>query len=238
MRALNYDKLKSELANPYWKQSLSPLWLKFNGAHTPHRHRANFMCIYSMFLAECETFREGVKMLNGENELWHICGRHSIPQAQVLMMMSGRIMAVPALATRYQGFAGYLDTIGGFQPIPRGHWIERKDEVLTYPYIRGTPKDEHLTLLEVHKLLPKHLPPDFKGEICQDIFVALLSGEVTMANLPDHIEKYVREARKNMPEYKTLSLDEVIVPSHRPGGLGLTRFEVAEWRHGKTLKCC
>jgi hypothetical protein len=147
------------------------------------------------------------------------------------MMMTGRILATPSIATRYHGFRDYLEMIGGFEPTPRGYWIERKDEVLCYPYIRGTPKDEHVSLMEIHKLLPKYLPADFKGEICQDIFVALLSGEVTMANLPDHISSYVKKARKNMPEYGTLSLDEV-------DAFGLTRAAKLEYTLGKNYKCC
>lgn len=230
MRALNYEKLKNELANPYWKQSLSPLWLKFNGAYTPHRHRANFMCIYAMFLAECETYRDGGKLLKSD-EMYHICGRHTLPDYSALMMMNGRILATSSLATRYQGFADYLQMIGGFTPSPRGYWIERKDDVLCYPYIRGTPRDEHLSLLEIHKLLPKYLPADFKGEICQDIFVDLLAGETTMENLPDHIGRYVKKARKNMPEYGTLSLDET---DHN----GITRMDRLEYHLGKNRKCC
>lgn len=230
MKPLNYDKLKNELANPYWKQSLSPLWLKFNGAHTPHRHRANFLCLYSMFLTECETYRQGGRMLK-EDDLYHVCGRHTLAQYPVLMTMAGRVLATPSLATRYQGFKDYLEMIGGYRPLPRGAWIEAKDQVLCYPYIRGTPKDEHVTLLEIHKLLPKYLPADHKGEICQDVFVALLSGETTMANLPDHIGKYVKASRKNMPEYGTLSLDE-------ENENGQTRLSRLEWHLGKNLKCC
>lgn len=229
MKQLNYERLKSEIGNPYWKQSLSPLWIKFNGAHTPHRHRANFLSIYAMFLAECETYREGGKLLKSD-EMYHVCGRHTMPNYSTLMMMNGRIQATPSLANRYQGFADYLEMIGGFAPMPRGYWIERKDEVLAYPYIRGTPKDEHVTLLEIHKLLPKYLPPDHKGEICQDIFVALLSGETTMANLPDHIGKYVKASRKNMPEYGTISLDET-------NEYGQTRLERME-HVGVKIKCC
>lgn len=230
MKELNYTKLKSELANPYWQQSLSPLWLKFNGAHTPHRHRANFLCVYSMFLTECETFREGRALLKSD-EMFHVCGRHSLPDGPVLMMMSGRISATPSLANRYIGFADYLRMLGGFEAQPRGHWRESKEEVLQYPYIRGEVKGEQTMLLEIHKLLPKYLPPDHKGEICQDIFVALLSGETTMANLPDHIGRYVKAARKNMPEYGTISLDE-------ENENGQTRLSRLEYVLGKNLKCC
>lgn len=239
MRELNYDKLKSELSNPYWKQSLSPLWMKFNGAHTPHRHRANFMAIYTMYLAECDEYREGIKLLNSD-ELYHVCGRHSVPGKPTLMMMAGRILAVPALATRYQGFGEYLRYLGAFTPQPRCHWIEAKDQVLQYPYLRGDPKQEQLTLLEIHKMLPRNLEPDFKGEICQDIFVALLSGEVTMANLPNRIDEYKRRARKNMPEYGTRSLDEELIDGGRPGKPGLTRLDLIDSSRGmkKTGYCC
>lgn len=234
MSELNYDKLKAEIANPSWKQNLRPLWEPFHGAHTPHRHRANFLSIYSMFLAEVPTFGDGIKLLKTD-ELFHLCGRHSLPIFQTLIGMVSRIRQTPTIEARYSGFKEYLYWI-----LPEGHaWVTKrqapveKEDVLAYPYIRGTPTDEHATLLEIHKLLPKYLPADHKGEICQDVFVALLSGETTMANLPDHIGKYVKASRKNMPEYGTISLDE-----SKPQWNGATRLQLLEYHRGKEIKCC
>lgn len=235
MQSLNFDKLRSEIANPYWKNNLSPLWLKFAGAHTPHRHRSNFLSVYSMFLTEAPTFGDGVKLMN-DGELAHLCGKHSLPQKTTLISMVARIRACPSIETRYVGFKDYLHwlcpQVWELKPLGWNR-ADAKDQVLAYPYIRGTPRDEHVMLMEIHKLLPPGLEAEFKGEICQDIFVALLSGEVTMENLPDHIAKYKKLARRKMPEYGTVSLDEEFAP-------GFTRGEWVQRKRAKEINnsCC
>lgn len=233
MAELNYDKLKMEIGNPYWKQSLRPLWEKFYGAHAPHRHRANFLSVYSMFLAEAPTFSAGKKLLK-KDELYHLCGRHTLPEHYPLIGTVSRIQQIPSLSNRWIGFKEYLQWIlPGGASWARQRTVIVREEVIAYPYIRGVPKTEHATLLEIHKLLPQYLPPDHKGEICQDVFVALLSGETTMENLPDHIGKYVKASRKNMPEYGTISLDEMVGPNKSH-----TRLQALEYYHGKQIKCC
>jgi hypothetical protein len=66
----------------------------------------------------------------------------------------------------------------------------------------------------IHTIVPKGLPSDLKGDLCQDLLVAVLSGETSISNLPEMMNKYARTARKMMPDrWKTISLDAAL-----PGG--------------------
>lgn len=226
MRDLNYPKLKQEIGEPDWWPRLEGLW-QFAGQRNPHHWRAKYLGVYAMYLSECETFGVSQKFLMRDN-LHHVCGMHHKVQRMGLIGIVSRIRARPEVAGLHPGFDEYLEWIcpSPYQYNTIGSmWDtgEPRDHVMQYPYIRGAVREEHETLLKIHAMLPKGMEADFKGEICQDVFVALLSGEVTMENLPDHLERFKRRARKNMPEYGTRSLDEEIVSSGRAGKPGLTR---------------
>jgi hypothetical protein len=175
---MNYDKLMSEVAYPNWNQAILPM-TRFRGHSNVHRWRAQFLCVYTMFLDESPSFSAGRKLL-ARDELYHICGRHSLPDKISLLGTIGRVLQIPSLVGRYTGFKDYLYylTPNGWDITPVGiGGAPRKDEVLQYPYIQGKPRSEHEMLLAVHRLIPTRLDPDFRGEICQDIFVDLLSGK-------------------------------------------------------------
>jgi len=77
-----------------------------------------------------------------------------------------------------------------------------------YPFITGTPTEEHELLLAVDRLVPKGLNSDTRSDICQDMIVAILSGTVDLENLKDATPKYVKEFFKMFPmKYGHLSLD-------------------------------
>lgn len=86
-----------------------------------------------------------------------------------------------------------------------------------YPYLIPHQSAEAKMLLDIHALIPKGIPHDIKGDLCQDLVVAVLSGETTVENIPEVIAKYAREARKFLPDrWKHVSIDEPI-----PGTDGL-----------------
>jgi hypothetical protein len=77
-----------------------------------------------------------------------------------------------------------------------------------YPYITKQPTEEHNFLLAVDALVPKYLPNHTRADVCQDMIVAVLSGEVTLENLKDGLPKYLKQFMKGAPsKYGHLSLD-------------------------------
>lgn len=77
-----------------------------------------------------------------------------------------------------------------------------------YPYITKRPTEEHDFLMAVDSLVPKYLPNATRADVCQDMIVAILSGDVTLDNLKDGLPKYLKMFMKGAPsKYGHLSLD-------------------------------
>lgn len=81
-----------------------------------------------------------------------------------------------------------------------------------YPYISVTPTEDHDLLLAVDRLVPKGLNPDTRADICQDMLVAVLSGDVSLEGLAGSRPKYIKEFFKMFPaKYGHLSLDSPLM---------------------------
>jgi hypothetical protein len=81
-----------------------------------------------------------------------------------------------------------------------------------YPYVSTRSTDEHEFLLAVDALVPKGLNNEFRADICQDMIVAILTGETTLENLRDATPKFIKQFMKQMPsKYGHLSLDMPLV---------------------------
>lgn len=63
----------------------------------------------------------------------------------------------------------------------------------------------------IHSVLPRGLPHDIRDDLCQDLLVAVLSGETSVSNLPEMMNKYARLAKSFLPERgKMRSIDAKI----------------------------
>lgn len=81
-----------------------------------------------------------------------------------------------------------------------------------YPYISTTPTEDHELLLAVDRLVPKGLNPDTRADVCQDMLVAVLSGDVSLDNLAGERPKYMKQFFKMFPaKYGHLSLDAPLI---------------------------
>lgn len=69
---------------------------------------------------------------------------------------------------------------------------------LQYPYIQSV-RGEHAQLLAVNALVPRGLPDHMRGDICQEIMLALWQGETTLDELKHDksaVNRFIREFRK------------------------------------------
>lgn len=102
---------------------------------------------------------------------------------------------------------------------------EKSEPLLYYPYIVHDPLQmtEHEKLvMAVNAVVPSTLPEDLRADICQDIIVALLTGELTRERLADSARPFVKEAMKARPiKYGHLSLDAPV-----PGTEGMAWTDV------------
>lgn len=77
-----------------------------------------------------------------------------------------------------------------------------------YPFISTTPNEDHELLLAVDALVPKGLNSNTRADVCQDMIVAILSGEATLENIAGQRPKYMKQFFKMFPtKYGHLSLD-------------------------------
>jgi hypothetical protein len=77
-----------------------------------------------------------------------------------------------------------------------------------YPYVTSQNQQEHDFLLAVEALVPKSLPNWARADICQDMIVAVLTGEATIENIRDAVPRYIKWFFAKEPsKYGNLSLD-------------------------------
>lgn len=87
-----------------------------------------------------------------------------------------------------------------------------------YPYIAKSPNEDHDLLLAVDRAVGQRLPPQWRGDFCQDLLVSILCGELAVENLHDEIPNYLTKFKREMPsKYKEISLDALIF-SQQGGG--------------------
>ena len=87
-----------------------------------------------------------------------------------------------------------------------------------YPYVSSRVSEEHELLLAVDALVPKALPKWSRADICQDLLVAVLTGEATLENVRDDVLRYVKWFLSKEPsKYGPLSLDAPIQNSSFKG---------------------
>lgn len=91
-----------------------------------------------------------------------------------------------------------------------------------YPFITAQPTEDHEFLLAVEALVPKSLPKHIRGDICQDMIVAILTGDATLENIRDAVPRYIKWFLKKEPSrYGDLSLDTPMRGSNYGGGTNI-----------------
>lgn len=63
-------------------------------------------------------------------------------------------------------------------------------------------------LLLVNGLVPRWLPPQLRGDVCQEIIVAVLGGELKQTDIPAQMKRFISGQRKAQEsDYMAISLD-------------------------------
>lgn len=77
-----------------------------------------------------------------------------------------------------------------------------------WPYVTRAVQDEHNLLIAVDNIIPRSLHEQTRADICQDVIVSILSGEVSLENLSDTWPVYLKRTFKQYPsKYGHVSLD-------------------------------
>lgn len=212
---------------------LRPLLL-FRGSQSEGRIRSLWNMLVSMMDASIPSVTEAIKAAKVE-DYRHMCGLHANPVNSNFISILSRVHAHPKVADLVPGLREYVEHLGNssggalfnLDPIAEyalrvrssrdwrimpGHLRPQRvaREVLpeVYPYISGVPTSEHDMLMAVDAIVPKGLPNAVRCDVCQDMIIAVLSGETTVENLRGDTKKYLREFWKMFPDkYGHVSLD-------------------------------
>lgn len=80
-----------------------------------------------------------------------------------------------------------------------------------WPYVSSQPTEDHDLLLAVDGLVPRGLNEQVRADICQDMIVSILSGEITLDSLRDSKPEYLKRVFKGTPsKYGHLSLETTV----------------------------
>lgn len=221
--------VKKFITEPNLEIELRPLLL-FRGGLTPSRAVTNFNLLRGAMDAQLPTMTAISQSSTVSNDAAHLCGVHRKSEWGRMGMAGffSRVLQSPSVLNRAPMLKDYIhwvveQTPNAFvfnlDPIPEMNiWSTRawrrpqRKRVAPlaecYPYITTAPTEDHDLLLSVERLIPKTLPHEIRGDVCQDMIVAVLTGEVTLDNLRDAPAKYMRQFFKQMPsKYGPLSLD-------------------------------
>lgn len=223
------ERVKAIVTEPWNEVELRPLLL-FRGSLTLGNARRRLNFLRAAMLAEVPDVTALSQLSKAEHDVAHLCGLHAKSGWERMSVAGffGRVLLSPSILHRAPGLDEYiywlldntpsfeinlLDRIPEFNKWSTRDWRRpprKPREQLTeyYPFIRGQATEDHELIIAVDALVPKVFMNDVRADVCQDMLVAILSGEVTLDNLKDGLPKYLKQFLKGAPsKYGHLSLD-------------------------------
>lgn len=101
---------------------------------------------------------------------------------------------------------GYIDGRPFRTWTPRG---DRSSGPTCWPYLNQTEEGYTDLLCRVNDAVPRSWPDYIRADVCQDIVVAILSGEISERDIALHTRSFIRRHFKMFPvkDFQTVSLD-------------------------------
>jgi hypothetical protein len=218
---MNY--LRNLIVRPGIQKIFGPL-LAYRGCmNRGHAHRLwNFALL--MMACECETLSDGLRVVNNPAYA-QLCGPPKVPQKQHLWSYFGRLYDNPAVTNNIEGFTDYVRSMGlgpsllirvdrftqerecaewrvSLHPNAGEPVRERGIAPLFYPYMLHDPQkpDDGAAIVKlVNQAVPWNWPEQIRADVCQEIIVGLLSGDVSVGGLHDAVAAYWRKHFKTQP---------------------------------------
>lgn len=237
MRSVNIDLLKAEIARPDQLKHIAPL-RRFRGNLTERQAASMWNFVNAMFLTECESRAEGQKLFAMDG-VGHLCGSHSKGvNTSSISSFCNRIRLSPKVAAMVPGLHDYasslvmwrfdLEECGALNTLQKKNAavmrqlksIDSRSQF--YPFLSKADR-EHALLKAVHEAVPSKVNFRIRADLCQDLAVAVLAGELSIENLPDAVSRYLRNARSFMPK-----TDNGVFSRNSFGGVCMTENEYGD----------
>lgn len=224
------------LAIPKDDKQFIPLLL-FRGNGTIGRMQALWNFCKTMELLDLKTTAEVLRLSQASHDLTHRCGLHAPPQRSALSGFMSRVFNAdfaplksdPRLHDYMRSFASD-NKLWLFQLTPisstaewktRRAWrqfprLKHKPMTEHWPFLHKEAARDHLHIMMVDQLVPKGIPEQWRQDMCQDLFVAILTGELKPEHLSeDGARHYIKKVWREHPyKYGPLSLQS---PAHEGG---------------------
>lgn len=220
------NSLSDLVVRPGMRKFLWPLCLYRGSMSQGQAHRLwNFALL--MMAAEAETLQDGMSLAHNPAYA-QLCGPVNRPQKLTMYSFFGRLWDNPDVTENIPHFTEYVRSLDlgpswlkrvdletaeqycapwrkSLHPDhdPREIKPESGAQPLYYPYLAHDPKKsdgEDLVVL-ANKLVPKGLPHDIRADVCQELIISILSGEITRDQAHDHVHKHIGRVFKSV-EFK------------------------------------
>lgn len=92
----------------------------------------------------------------------------------------------------------------------------RRDDVplTTWPYVRSFDNDDYALLKRVNDAVPRYLSEHVRADVCQEIIIDVISGDLVVEQIPSRLKEYLRRAYEFIPsKFGPLSLDAPLFDS-------------------------
>lgn len=234
MNAPTLDRLQNLVIRPGIEEKLTPL-LMYRGQQSLGRIQAMWNHALLMMEANACDLSAGIK-LHQNPAYAQLCGPHRRLQMCTMYGAFSRFRLNPTVTDNIPGLTEFiadvlprpyiLTPVSLYGHRVRAPWrIElpskpRKEKAekrprdaaptgsLFYPYLIYEPNKENDLLFAVNNAVPKSVPEQLRADICQDLIVAVLSGEMDRSELEDQASVYIKKVMKMFPmKYGPLSLD-------------------------------
>lgn len=235
MRTVGLEKLGNDIVRPDIEKHLVPLAL-YRGNTSLGRIQAKWNFAIAMMHSECETFGEGVKLSNNP-DFAHLCPPHTNVQHLTILSFFSRLGDHPRVTDNVSGLTEYVRMLNPWKgvliPVPeedkyrrtkvpwrtwgvpqKRAWrpYEPKPSEILYPFVIHKPKvkdDAYDLMLLVNSAVPKALPDHIRADICQDLIVDILAGDISRDELAGRVRGYARKVLEMHPiKYGHMSLDQ------------------------------
>lgn len=230
VRPIDTARLKARVVETAERvEQLRPLML-FRGGQSLGRYQALWNFILTAKDSNAQTMSDIFKLSILAKESAHLGGLHSALQNSSQQGVFSRLWSTPEVMALEPGLDDFIATVVrnsrgwlyDLEKIPPtsvwskqawrrpGRVAKKPVEPLPqfWPFLAEQPTDEHDLVMVIDGLVPKTLPEMVRQDVCQDLIVSVLGGEVSLGNLQDALPKHVRQAFKLYPsKYGPISLD-------------------------------
>lgn len=86
-----------------------------------------------------------------------------------------------------------------------------EEPLLVWPYLRSFDNEDYRLMERVNLLVPRTFPESVRADMCQELLVDIISGDLEIDNAQSRIAEYARRAFKFEPsKFGPLSLDALM----------------------------